>query len=231
MRQPALERGRFGRDDAGVDHAQAALVGIGIFLLDDRGHPPLRITNDAPVAAGIVQLCGQHRQAPGRSQQAAQGGGADQRHVAVQHQHRGRIGDRRGGLLHGMAGTQALGLFGPVQVGLVGERGHHLLAFMAMHDVDARRIQPTRGGDDLRKHRLAANRLQDLGPRGAHALAFASGQDDDMQGTCHGCSTGIFRCILERVAASMRAMRQPRSPGQSPRHATRAVAAPVRRAG
>lgn len=42
-----------------------------------------------------------------------------------------------------------------------------------------------RGGDDLRQHRLSCDGLQHLGLGRTHTLAFAGGEDDDVQGSGH----------------------------------------------
>ena len=64
----------------------------GFLLLDDRGDLALRIAHDPPIAGRVGQFGGQHRQlVPGR-QQLAQGLAADQRHIAIEHQHAGIIG-------------------------------------------------------------------------------------------------------------------------------------------
>ena len=68
-----------------------------------------------------------------------------------------------------------------MQVGLVREGCPDLVATVAINDVDARRIQRACRGNHLRKHWLPRNGLQYLGPRRAHALAFAGGKDDDVQ--------------------------------------------------
>lgn len=88
-------------------------------------------------------------------------------------------------LLHRMPGAQLLALFGPLQIRLVGECGLHLRAAVSMHYMDGRRLQFARGGDHMREHRLAGQRLQHLGQRRAHALALASGQDHDVQRQGH----------------------------------------------
>ena len=87
-----------------------------------------------------------------------------------------------------MAGTEPLGLFRPVQVGLVGKRNANLVAAVAVDHVDAGRLQCTRGGDDVAQHRLAGDLLQHLGLRGLHALALARGEDDDVQRGGHADS-------------------------------------------
>ena len=89
-----------------------------------------------------------------------------------------------------MAGAELLRLLGPVQVGLVGERRAHLLAAMAVDHVDAGRLQRARGVDHVRQHRPPGDLLQHLRQRGLHPLAFAGGEDDDVQGCGHGDSCG-----------------------------------------
>ena len=185
MRQPALQRGRFGGDDAGVDDPDTALFLVGVLLFDDRGDAAFGVAHDAAIAGRVGDFRDQHGEPPGRGEQTLQGFAADQRHVAVEDQHGGRIGYLRHGLFDCVAGAQLLFLFGPEQVGLAGEGLPHLFPSMSIHHMDAGRIQRARRGDDLGQHRLPGDRLQYLGPGRAHAFAFAGGEDDDVQGCGH----------------------------------------------
>lgn len=124
-------------------------------------------------------------------QQLQQAFAADQRHIAVQHEHPRRVGNRRHRLLHGMSGAQLLALRGPLQIALIGKGGLHLIAAVPVHDMDRRRLQLPRGGDHVRQHRLARQRLQHFGQGRAHALALARGQDHNVQGQSHQDIPGI----------------------------------------
>jgi hypothetical protein len=79
-----------------------------------------------------------------------------------------------------MAGTQLLRLFGPMQIGIRGERGLDLIATMAIHDMDASGGEQSGGGDGVAEHGAPGNALQHLRAQRLHALAFAGGQNDDM---------------------------------------------------
>jgi hypothetical protein len=70
-----------------------------------------------------------------------------------------------------VAGAQLLRLFGPLQVGLVGEVLPHRLTAMAVDHVDRRRLQLAGRIDHVRQHRLAGDRLQHLRQHRLHALA------------------------------------------------------------
>ncbi len=186
LRQPATQRGRLGGDDAGVDGVDVALLIVGVLVLDDGADLAGGIAQHPAVAARIVGLGDQHGQAAGRMQQPQQGLRTDQRHVAVQHQHGGRIGNVLHRLLDRVAGAKALGLLGPDQVELVGKGLAHLLAAMAVDHVDGSRTQGARGLEHVRQHRPPGDGLEHLGPRGLHPLAFAGGEDDHVQGQGHG---------------------------------------------
>ena len=66
-----------------------------------------------------------------------------------------------------------------------------LVAAVAMHDVD--RSGPEFAGrvDHVGQHRPAGDLLQDLGQRGTHALAFAGGEDDDVERGAHDGSVQV----------------------------------------
>jgi hypothetical protein len=96
------------------------------------------IAQHAAVAGRVIDLGDQHRQAARLRQQVAQGLRADQRHVAVQHQHLRGVRHLRHRLRHRVAGAQLLCLLGPLQVGLVGEVLPHRLTAMAIDHVDRR---------------------------------------------------------------------------------------------
>ena len=74
-----------------------------------------------------------------------------------------------------MAGAQLLHLFGPQQVGLVGEMLADSFPAVPIHHVDGGRLQFARCGDHVGQHRLARYRLQHLGQHGFHALSSAGG--------------------------------------------------------
>jgi hypothetical protein len=55
------------------------------------------------------------------------------------------------------------------------EYSAHALTAVAVHHVQGRGLQGAGGRDDVLEKRLAGERLQDLGQRRLHALAFAGG--------------------------------------------------------
>ena len=180
-RQPALQWIGLGGDDAGVDGADAALLVVGIAMLDDRRDLALFVADDAAVTGRILRLGHQYPQQALRIQQPAQGLGPGQRHVAVQHQHVHRFGDPGQGLLHRMAGAQPLGLFIPGQVVLPSEGRTHRLTAVAIDHVDTRWLQRACGVDHMGEHRPPAHRLQHLGQRRFHPLALAGSEDHHVQ--------------------------------------------------
>ena len=102
----------------------------------------------------------------------------DQRHVAEQHEHGMVVGYRRQRLGNRMTGTELLGLLAPDEIG-IGKRCANRLAAVPVDDLDI--VCPELPGpvDDVRQHRLAGQRLQDLGQLRMHSLALAGSQDHD----------------------------------------------------
>ncbi|MOA26704.1 hypothetical protein D3C78_1475160 [compost metagenome] len=136
-----------------------ALGFAGIFMLNNPHHLVV-FTHDSSVTARVSQL---HRQQANaalgfRGHQTLQSIDRNQRDVAVQHQHVFIIGKMRGRLLHGMAGTQLLGLQYPVQCA-VGQGVFQQVAAMAVHQMDVFRAQFHRGINDVLHHRLAGQRM------------------------------------------------------------------------
>ena len=78
----------------------------------------------------------------GGGDELAQGLGADQRHVAVQHQHQLVVGDVGHGLHDGVAGAELFGLQCPLEISLrLAERRAHRVAAVAIHHVHGRRVR------------------------------------------------------------------------------------------
>jgi hypothetical protein len=180
--QPAAQRRGIGSDHAGVDLADGALGRAGVLVFDDGGDMALRIAHDTPIAARVGKLGSEHGQRAMGMHQHAQGRGARQRHVAVKHQHARVVGNAGQGLHHRMAGAELLRLFGPAQVGHGRECRAHLVAAVAVDDMDRRRSELARDADHPRQHRHPADRLQHLRQsRRLHALALAGGKDHDVQ--------------------------------------------------
>jgi hypothetical protein len=80
-----------------------------------------------------------------------------------------------------MTGPQTLRLMGPAQVDLVGESSLHLVAGMAMDNMDRGRLQAARSSDDMPQQRPTGQRHQHLGSTRLHSLAFAGGEHNHMQ--------------------------------------------------
>ncbi|MNJ61579.1 hypothetical protein D3C77_573730 [compost metagenome] len=105
------------RQNPGVTFLDGFLRVAGIFVLYDRCHLALGITNNATVAGWVVEVNGQQAQLLRRDlgQQAFEGIHFNQRHITIQDQH-GFSAQGRQGLGHGMAGTQLLVLQDKIQI-------------------------------------------------------------------------------------------------------------------
>ena len=183
--QPAPQRHSIGDDDAGVDRAHGALRWVSVLVFDDRGDAVVGVAQHATIAGRIVEFGDQHGERAIGREQRAQGVGSDQRHIGVQHQHARVVGHVRHRLLHRMPSAELLRLFGPDKIRLVGERRAHLRAAMPVHNMDACGTERARDIDHMREHRATCDRLQHLRQRGFHALAFAGGENDDVQRMAH----------------------------------------------
>ncbi len=167
---------------AGVDLADGQL-GLrrvaGRLRLHHALHPALRVAHDAAVARRVLEL---HRGERGgglrgrvRLDEARDRLGGDQRHVAVD-DHDGRAAvdvARRGG--DGVPRAARLLLDGDLDA--VGEVAvEAALRVVDDHDaVGAGGLRREQGPED---HRAPADRVEDLGERGAHARPLARGEED-----------------------------------------------------
>ena len=79
-----------------------------------------------------------------------------------------------------MARAELLGLQRPADLG-TGERSAHLLAAVAVDDLDRGGMQRARSLDHVAEQGPAGERLQHLGPVRVHALTLAGGEDHDRQ--------------------------------------------------
>src|SRR3546814_18361050 len=109
----------------------------------------------------------------------------------------------------GVAGAELSRLLDPLQVFLFDDRIAHLPAAVAADDVDARRPQPSRGGDDVGEHRLPGDHLHHLGQARFHAVALAGGEDDAVQWCGHAGT-------LDGVAAFQRSAPYEARPARFP---------------
>jgi hypothetical protein len=183
---PAAQRGSTAGEDAGVDQVHRALGVVGILFLDHRLNPILLVAQHTAVTERIGQSRGEQRQAVGRDQWA-QGFRTGQRHVAIEHQHARIVRHVDQCLRDRVASAESLGLPYPLQIAVRTERFAHLLAAVAVDHVDRRRREFACRRQHVAEQRLPGHRHEDLGALGLHALAFAGGEDDDMQGGCfHG---------------------------------------------
>ncbi len=170
-----LERGRVARR-LGLDHAL---------------HGPIGRAHNAPVTAGVIERHRRHRRgrpfALVRPREPAQRLGADQRHVAVDHDH------RRAGVDLGRGRPDRIGrpawllLDGDVDVAVQCGRE------VALGPVDDDHLAGpglARGGDGPFDHRPAAHGVQQLRRGGAHACALPRGKDYD---NGRGHDEGIVR--------------------------------------
>ncbi len=181
LRQPLFQFCSGHHHDAGVYFPDPALHRRRILLLDDADHFLLPVTQDAAIAGGVRQLRGENCDALAcRIEQAAQGLGTYQRHVAVEHQRQRRRCQLRQGLLHGMSGAKLWFLQCEHEV-VARHRRAYPFSAMAMNDADAFGRQLARGGYDMRQQRFAGERMQHLGQFGIHPFALARREYDDLE--------------------------------------------------
>ena len=145
---------------AGVDLTDGFFLGPGVLLLDDAVYATA-LPDDASVARRVIHVDGQDRHVGFRRlfDQALTRRRGQQRHIAKQHEYAiaiGRFGHR---LLHGMAGSQLLGLQHPPQA-VVLKRVAYGVAPVAVDDADV--VGRQRGGavEHMGQQRAASKRLQ-----------------------------------------------------------------------
>ena len=112
---------------------------------------------------------------------------ADERHIAVQHQHRVFVGNQAHRLHHRVARAQLIRLQNPFDRLLV-QRRLHLRAAVPVYDVDIAGIERARGADDMLQQRFARQWLQHFRQIGVHPLALAGCQNHDRK--LHANSVG-----------------------------------------
>jgi hypothetical protein len=169
------------RHEPGVDFADREHLGCRVPVLDDSRDVPRGVAHDASVAVGLGQLGGHHadRVACGLDE-APQGFGAHEGHIAIENQDLGvrrKLGHR---LLHGVPGTELLRLQHPLHL-RTGKRRAHRLGAMAVNHHDAARREHARHGEHMGEQRPAGEGMQDFGQARAHALALARGEDEDFE--------------------------------------------------
>ena len=178
---PATQGLRLGDEDAGVDQVDCTLRCIGVLFLDHRLHLACTSTQHAAITTRIDQPRGEQAQGAVRAQQVLQRGHPRHWHIAVQDQHARAVRHPAEGLLHGVTGAQPFGLQHPLQVGLLRERGKHLVAAVAVHHMDGSWLQRAGGVQHVRQQRSAGQWHQHLGAPGFHPRPGASREDEDVQ--------------------------------------------------
>ncbi len=178
--QPFAQASRGRGHESRVDFAYLQLLRGRILLLDDGGDVPGGIADDAPVTRRVVNIHGQEAQGAcvGRRNQFRQGCHADQRHVAVEHQHRMVVGNHAHGLHDSVAGAQLIRLQYPLDV-FVGERRLYLHAAMPIDHVDVGRAEIACGADHVLQQRPPCQWLQHFRQVGIHPLALTRSEYDD----------------------------------------------------
>ncbi len=179
--QPVAEAlARYG-ENAGIAFADELLLRRGVLVLDNGLDHPLPVAHDAAIAGRIGQLHGQQRKLllTDLVQQSFEGLRFDQRYVTIENQH--PLGAERGQCLrHGVPRPQLFGLDHEIQV-----RRRQLLAnplgAVADHHMNGIGLQAARRLDDMGEHRLAGDRMKNLGQGRTHASALTGSENDDIE--------------------------------------------------
>ena len=175
--------------NAGIGFGDGFLRGIGVFFFNNRHHAPV-LADDASVAGGIGQHIGEQADfVAGGIEQGLQGGGVNQRHVAVEHQRAAVGGQLRQRGFQRVTGAQLLGLLHPCHI--APHHVAHRVFAVADYHADVLRLERQRGVDHAIEHGLAADAVQHFGQRRIHARAFAGGKDNDGKRGRHGKSFSI----------------------------------------
>jgi hypothetical protein len=163
-------------------------------VLHDRTHG-LAGAKHAAIAGGVRHVHGQQRQplAGTEFHQALQGGGGDQRHVAIQDQRDAVVGQHRRGLLYRVTGTE-LGLLADERhFGFVvrrrptRHRSLDLLRSVAGNDDDAPNVQFRHAVNHMLQQWASAQTMQHFGQTTFHPRSLARGHDYHID-CCHALS-------------------------------------------
>ena len=169
-------------EDPRVDLRDVALLVACIPFFDDAAHVTVRTPDDSAVSAGVVDHRGDERDAATRGQRRGlvQRGAIDQRHVAVEHQHRRIVGNAGHRQRHGVTGAELLALLHPLDVGC--RHGFtYGAAAVSVDDVHGGGAEPARGLDDMGKQRTTSEEMEDFRQVRAHALSLPCRENDHMQ--------------------------------------------------
>ena len=107
----------------------------------------------------------------GHCHQGSECPGADQRHVAVEHQHRAVLSHRGQRLQHRVAGPQLLLLDNPVER-ITRQGGTHRIRAMAHHHVHGGGLEGPGGAHDVFQQRSPRQRVQHFRQGGFHPGAL-----------------------------------------------------------
>jgi len=179
---------------AGVDLAQSALGGGGVFVFDDAVDVAV-LADDASVPGWIEKGGGEEAELAGRGgQQALQGLGGQKGSVAVQNEDFaaacGEFGELFKAATNGVGSAFLLGLEGETQVGegvgTCSDGGLDGLGLMAYDDGNGRHGQRWKRGKDVVEEGSPAQRKKNFGAGGTHAGALASSEDEGVKRGVHG---------------------------------------------
>ena len=169
------------RENTGVAFSDCTLGVVGVFLLDDGRHLAGSITDDAAIASRIVQLHGQQTQLLWRNllEQTLKGLDFDQRYVTVKNQDGVGLNEWHC-LSNRVASTQLFVLQDEIQI--IGCQSlTYRVGTMADHHVDALWIKLPSAVDNMAKHRVAGNRMQNFRQCRTHASALAGSEDNNFK--------------------------------------------------
>ena len=216
--------------------SSSGVASPGVFVSTTRSTLPSDGAHDAPVAGRVLELHRRHRRRRAallvRPREPGDRLGGDQRHIAVEHEHRVAGADVPGGRAHGVAGAVGLLLHGELDT--VGQPALEP-APRAVHDHDPPCPGLLRGPDRPADHRPPADRVQDLRRVGAHARALARGEDQhggsghaEHRSIGHAASTALGGGVMARhrflvpadggsiPAPQLGRLRPPAAPGTTP---------------
>src|SRR6202050_2670120 len=179
-REPLASQGGGSCQHTGIALGERALAGVRVLVLDDAHYLSFGSAHDAAVAAGVLSAHGEQAYGPRACQgeQLCDGGAADERHVAVQHQQQLIIGDLRHRLHERMPGSQTRLLQDPGNA-LIVQGAAHLFPAMPVDHVNRDRLERARGVDDVLQERPAGERLQHFREGRLPTLAFTRRGDHD----------------------------------------------------
>ena len=188
--EPAPQLSGAGGEDPGVDLDDVALLAARILFFDDAANAPARVPDNSAIPARVVHHRGNECKAlaAGQRRGFVQRGAVDERHIAVERQHRRVVGNARHCLCDGMAGAELLALLHPLDVGRplnAGCRRRFAHDAAPVHDVYARRAEPARRVNDMEEQRPAGEEMKNFRQVRAHALPLPRRENDDVQ-RCHG---------------------------------------------